>query len=352
MLSAVSVNLALTCVESAFFGIFFVLAVTSLAVLVVRHGNRTSIVNGLPSSSERIWASPLFVGTVLLLMTVTAHWLITVRRLFEAFLYNDDGRNPSAYYLLVEAPTQVAATAFVVASVIVGDCILTYRIWVVWERRWSLIVFPVLCTLGYTAMGNSVIQLYATYVPGESPFVNTAQRRIITTAAFTLATNVYGTVSISYRIWTSNRALKHEHSAPGMGLTEALVIFIESAALYTAWTLFFLLSYSANSLLEAFAFHCIPAATGISFMLIIVRVGLGFNWSPGASGASVSMRKPPPSTRMHGEDPFPVPVRMISLNVTRTVEQETDFSLRRAPEKGAVDVDADGDSLPRKFEEV
>lgn len=35
-------------------------------------------------------------------------------------------------------------------------------------------------------MGISVIQLFAVYRPGESPFVNAAQRRIITTAAFTL----------------------------------------------------------------------------------------------------------------------------------------------------------------------
>lgn len=35
-------------------------------------------------------------------------------------------------------------------------------------------------------MGISVIQLFATYKPNESPFVKAAQRRIITTAAFTL----------------------------------------------------------------------------------------------------------------------------------------------------------------------
>ncbi|KAI0357205.1 hypothetical protein OH77DRAFT_141975 [Trametes cingulata] len=342
MLSAIGVNLALTCVESAFYGIFFVLAVTSLAVLVVRHSNSSSSPNGLPSSSERIWRSPLFVATVLLLMTVSAHWMISVRRLFEAFLYNDDGLQAASYYTTVEAPTQVAATAFVVASVIVGDIILTYRIWVVWDRRLSLIVFPALCTLGYVAMGISVIQLFASYAPKESIFVNAAQRRIITTAALTLTTNIYGTVSIAYRIWSSNRALKHEHALPGMRLTEALVIFIESAALYTAWTFFFLASYSANSILEAFAFHCIPAATGISFMLIIVRVGLGFHWSPAAgdsglvhSVARASGRKPP--VRQDAEGAYPL--RMISLNVTRTVERETDFALRRPREKDDVESD-------------
>ncbi|KAI0764238.1 hypothetical protein BD413DRAFT_673558 [Trametes elegans] len=344
-LSAVGVNLALACVESAFFGIFFVLAATSLAVLVVRHGgSRGSTPNAnakaLQSAAhERIWMSPLFVGTVILLMTVTAHWIITVRRLFEAFLYNYYGE-AQTYFLTVEAPTQVAGAAFVIASVIVGDIILTYRIWVVWDRRWPLIVFPALCTLGYVAMGTSVVQLFAVYSSGESLFVHAAQRRIITTAALTLTTNIYGTASIAYRIWTSNRAMKHENTLPGMGLTEALVIFIESAALYTSWTLFFLVSYSANSILEAFAFHCIPAATGISFMLIIVRVGLGFHWSPAAGDGTGTLpsavpRKPPPPRQEGGT----YPLRMISLNVTRTVERETDFALRREPEKGDVDGD-------------
>ncbi|KAI0362930.1 hypothetical protein BV20DRAFT_959328 [Pilatotrama ljubarskyi] len=337
MLSPIGVNLALTCVESAFYGIFFVLAVTSLAVLVVRYSNSSSSPNGHPASSERIWRSPLFVATILLLMTVSAHWILSVRRLFEAFLYNDNGLQATTYYTTVEAPTQVAATAFVVASVIVGDMVLTYRIWVVWDRRVSLIIFPALCTLGYVAMGISVVQLFAAYAHNESIFVNTAQRRIITTAALTLTTNIYGTVSIAYRIWTSNRALKHQHALPGMRLTEALVIFIESAALYTAWTFFFLASYSANSILEAFAFHCIPAATGISFMLIIVRVGLGFHWSPAASDSALlhSVRKPP--VRQDADGAYPL--RMISLNVTRTVEQETDFALRRPQEKGDVDLD-------------
>ncbi|KAJ2990813.1 hypothetical protein NUW54_g8366 [Trametes sanguinea] len=239
-----------------------------------RHSNRSSNPGGIPSpsASKNIWTSPLFLATAMLLMTVTAHWVLTVRRLFEAFIYDDGGQQPTKYFLTVEANTQVAATAFVVSSVIVGDIILTYRIWVVWDRRWSFIIFPSLCTLGYVAMGFSVVQLFAAYVPGESIFVNAAQRRIITTAALTLSTNIYGTVSIAYRIWKSNRAMKQEVAMPKKGLPEALVIFIESAALYTTWTLFFLVSYSSNSLLEAFAFHCIPAATGISFTLIILSV--------------------------------------------------------------------------------
>ncbi|KAH9938802.1 uncharacterized protein BXZ73DRAFT_99863 [Epithele typhae] len=308
-LSIITVNLALVCVESALYGVFFVLAVTSLAVLVVRHGQDSA---GAALSLRATLRSPLFLATVILLMTVSAHWLLTVRRLFDAYVYTNGGEEPATYYLEIEAATHVASTAFVIASVIVGDIILIYRIWVVWGHRWSMIIFPALCTMGYAASGTSVVQLFATFVPGESIFVSESQRRVITTVALTLSTNIYGSVSIAYRIWTTNRAMKNERMMlPGMSLTEAFVIFVESAALYTFWTLFFLCAYAAQSLLEAFAFHNIPAATGISFMLIIVRVGLGFSFAH------------PPTPHDPGA------TRLVAFTVSRTVavERSTDFAL-------------------------
>ena len=45
-------------------------------------------------------------------------------RLFQALITYDDGHHPGEYYLIVEAIPHVVATAFVVASVIVGDVIL------------------------------------------------------------------------------------------------------------------------------------------------------------------------------------------------------------------------------------
>ena len=70
-LSIVNVSLALVCVESVLYGIFFVLAITSLAVLVVRHGKDAGSVTRSLSVSSTL-KSPLFIATVVLLMTVSA----------------------------------------------------------------------------------------------------------------------------------------------------------------------------------------------------------------------------------------------------------------------------------------
>lgn len=73
-LSVVDVALALTCVESALFGIFFVLAVTSLVVLVFRHGMGFDRMAARPTrvSFAEIVRSPSVIATIMLLATVSA----------------------------------------------------------------------------------------------------------------------------------------------------------------------------------------------------------------------------------------------------------------------------------------
>ena len=120
------------------------------------------------------------------------------------------------------------------------------------------------------------------------------------------------------------------------------------------------MSYIASSPLEAFAFHCIPAATGISFMLIIVRVGLGFSWAePAGSQLGVSVGAlgpivagPPGAVRGHSNDLTalaPYPLRMI-VSVTQTAEREevTDFALPRVGSKA----DSDSDTIRDAGESV
>ena len=124
-----------------------------------------------------------------------------------------------------------------------------------------------------------------------------------------------------------------------------------SLTYYRSWTFFFLVSYIASSPLEAFACHCIPAATGISFMLIIVRVGLSFSWEERVGsqlGISVGDLDPvAPKTAVRGQNDFTAvfPLGMIVwVRQTVTVEREelTDCALTRVWNKGSRDSDTIG----------
>ena len=89
-------------------------------------------------------------------------------------------------------------------------------------------------------------------------------------------------------------------------------------------------------------------------MLIIVRVGLGFSWAePAGSHLGVSVAGLGPVAGMgmgaRGQNDGAYPLAMISLNVTRTVERETDFALPRA---GMTKGDGDSDTMQDVGERV
>lgn len=58
-------------------------------------------------------------------------------------------------------------------------------------------------------------------------------------------------------------------------LTAVSVVIIESAALYTAWSMFYSIAYQLKSELQNVAIETLPAVAGISLTLINVRASLG-----------------------------------------------------------------------------
>ncbi|KIY49889.1 hypothetical protein FISHEDRAFT_14909, partial [Fistulina hepatica ATCC 64428] len=55
-----------------------------------------------------------------------------------------------------------------------------------------------------------------------------------------------------------------------------LAIFIESVVLYTIWSIVFGSIYWVESSMQIVFLNSMPSIAGISFMLINVRVGLGW----------------------------------------------------------------------------
>ena len=64
------VNLAQACVESVLYGIFFLLATTSISLLVTRRCNNHKDTSTL-SAGGTLLKSPLVIGTLLLFITVS-----------------------------------------------------------------------------------------------------------------------------------------------------------------------------------------------------------------------------------------------------------------------------------------
>ncbi|KAJ6537444.1 hypothetical protein DFH09DRAFT_1324298 [Mycena vulgaris] len=99
-----------------------------------------------------LWA--LSVGTVVLLsgcalwIVVMGDWITTLVRFLRGFIYFHDGMDAVVYFRNKADVTETVGNAFLVSSVVVGDSMIIYRLWVVWSFNRKIIILPILSLLG------------------------------------------------------------------------------------------------------------------------------------------------------------------------------------------------------------
>ncbi|KAJ7130426.1 hypothetical protein C8R44DRAFT_775535 [Mycena epipterygia] len=262
------VNLVGTMLMTLFYGMYFILFCMSVYLHFTRttKGRRGRGV-GSPITSM------VFLSGCALFMFITANWILTMVRIFGAFVYFQDGTNAGIY---LDDKSQVSDTVgevFLMLVLVIGDSMIIYRLWVVWSFNLRVIVIPVLSLLGLIV--SLIIDIEAmshlkNLAAGQeqTPLAQTN----ISQAAFTLATNVYCTAFISWELW---RISRYCQPVGGLNLRDFLAILVESAAIYTCWTIYYTIADQLHSTLVFIATGAIPPVVGIANALILVRVGLG-----------------------------------------------------------------------------
>ncbi|KZT66456.1 hypothetical protein DAEQUDRAFT_695621 [Daedalea quercina L-15889] len=266
-ISLVSAYLATAALESLFFGIFLVLAVASIYFHMARRV--------ASDKSRKIQLStlfgPIFAGSLLITITIVGHWILTVIRLFDAFVHYEGGSVPEEFYSAIWFPSEAVKNAFLIATLIVCDVMLIYRLWTVWNHSYLIIVVPTLTVAGLCISGPGTIYEQAHLQPGNTVFVTALSRWITSAYACTF---VYVPASMTCRGLTI--FVGRIFTARVGSLKNILVTMVESAALYTTYTIFFFASYQSKSNLQYICIDTLCPIAGIAFMLINVRVGLGW----------------------------------------------------------------------------
>ncbi|KAF7324333.1 hypothetical protein MSAN_02524200 [Mycena sanguinolenta] len=261
----VPANLASFAIQSCLYGVYLVLAVTSICLIAGRNASRRR-------RGTSIHWSPSLVGAIGLFVTITAqHWILIVDRAFSAFIRFPLG--PLEFYGNLAETTQVVKTGFLVGTLAIGDALIIHRLWIVWGYNKYVIMFPIGTLIGLVVSGAGITYQFTRYKPGQTVFLSEAGRWITAETVFTFCTNVYCTAFISWRLWNQGRAIQ---PYGGPSLRSVLAIMVESAAIYTIGTIFYLACYRSQSNLQLIVIDCWPAITGIACMAIYVRVGLGW----------------------------------------------------------------------------
>ncbi|KAK7056366.1 hypothetical protein VNI00_002920 [Paramarasmius palmivorus] len=255
--------------EAGLYGVLTVLTAATLYILIQKN----------PSPKLNL---PLILTSCLMYTLATAQMVVDCVVIFDAFI---DLPRPERIALMANLSIPIVATkrALFFVMLILGDAIVIYRCWVVWDHNWLLITFPVCCSLVSGVI--AFISIWATQNPEAGSFILKAPWTYGTVIfVMSLCANATSTALIAYRIWSNDR--KFTSGLPSVGETSVISgrgrllpiakILIESGALNTA----FLVTYTAvlqaqkrQGGLAVVADMSTPFI-GIVFSLVIVRIGL------------------------------------------------------------------------------
>ncbi|KAJ7477907.1 hypothetical protein B0H11DRAFT_2028686 [Mycena galericulata] len=249
-------NLVTSILATLFYGMYCIIFATSMSLLFGRPG----------TSAKHILRSVVFVSGCALFIAITGHWIVTIIAIFQGFIYFQDGLAADIYFNDNSRMTETLTDIFLGVSVALGDGMIIYRLWVVWSYNKRVIIVPVLSLLGLIVTTSITVKT-TTHVQSIA-----SDTGLTALTVFTLVTNVHCTAFISWKIWRITRSCMPEG---GTNLQHFLAIVVESAALYTAWIIYYSTCHQLNTNLQFIAVSALPSVVGIANGLIHVRIGLG-----------------------------------------------------------------------------
>ncbi|KAK0238207.1 hypothetical protein EDD85DRAFT_1005808 [Armillaria nabsnona] len=173
-------------------------------------------------------------------------------------------------------------------STILADLCVIWYCWMVWGRRWLVVLLPILSLV--CVIGLRIVVMYYTYRNA-----GTFQTRFtVLYTSFILATTLSCTLLIIYRILTVAGA---RHGAEGRLRVyhHFIEVLVESSALYSIFLVLFLAFTIRNSWGEVYLGIIVTIAKGIAPTLLVGRITVGHRARPddswqGSVIASASIR--------------------------------------------------------------
>ncbi|EED82253.1 predicted protein [Postia placenta Mad-698-R] len=181
--SLVAVNLATICLESFFYGIFFVLALAFIYILAHRNSHSDLL------APPRSWIQALR-------SIITSPMLLAA----AAFLYYEGGTKPTQFYGDLSQKTYIAQLSALAFCIILGDAILVYRLWIVWAYRKTVIMIPICSLIGLVVCNIGVTYQTSRFRPGDNVNQVSAVAWITPLWAFTICTDPHASLDRMARL--------------------------------------------------------------------------------------------------------------------------------------------------------
>ncbi|KAJ7924310.1 hypothetical protein B0H13DRAFT_2654889 [Mycena leptocephala] len=226
--------------------------------------------------SEIRWV--MLVVSILLFVNVTVDMSVATITLLDAFVFYT-GPDGAAHIFSHGSGWQTMTKTFcVLFQSLLGDSVLIYRCYWLWNKSWAVIALPLLIWFTNVALAIRILDVLsqiskgAVLSTGISPWFEAFW-------SLTISINIITTSLIVFRIWMVERQNKKFRtqlalttgSTPSHPLSLAMRNIIESGMIYTFASILQLAFHSVQSnmlyIVSALEMHSV----GITFNLIIIR---------------------------------------------------------------------------------
>ncbi|KAJ7736771.1 hypothetical protein DFH07DRAFT_893147 [Mycena maculata] len=264
--------------RSLYWGQFFATALYGIDVFMFLHSAQLSWSSD-PKSPRKQRAYILFGALLLTLLTIS----VFTSSVFLEFMWIDDRDAPGGPlgFLALNSAVwwQTLGTASTQVTNFLGDGLLMYRCYMMWNSRLAVVAFPFIIYLGTIAM--AMVMLVQSALPGSDFFRGQTVNYGVLWGTLSVALNVTLTALITFRILRARQAIKrHQDSAKSLGIYVGIAaILIESSLPFSVLGIIFVVTYGKN-LPTAPAFLFIwTTFIALSPQFIIFRVATGRAWN-------------------------------------------------------------------------
>ncbi|KZV63329.1 hypothetical protein PENSPDRAFT_213922 [Peniophora sp. CONT] len=210
----------------------------------------------------------LLIVSILQLAISTGHVVVLLVRTIDAFVYKD-GAAREAFLSDERTPLHTAEQALYTFNDIIAGGILTWRCFVVWNYDFKPCIILIASCIGTAVSGIGSIVRLTTLPSNQTTFFESSLKAWLT--AFWVQSVVTQTVAtglIAWKIWTS---ISWRSKAVGTREWHALLVFVESGALYSIGTILVLAFYLRSSNIGTIVAGMLGQLSATAPYLIIVR---------------------------------------------------------------------------------
>ncbi|KAJ7798912.1 hypothetical protein B0H14DRAFT_2530202 [Mycena olivaceomarginata] len=267
-------NLITLVLESFLYGFLVLLFISTVYFLATR---RTLA----GQSAKHHLTSLVFLTIAALFTLITVHWSIVIYQVFFSFIHLGNAASEDTFYTDLAQPSELAKFSLFFVAILLGDSLVTYRLWIICGQNLKVVIFPVVALIGLAVWCIGFVIEVSSWNPSlrGARFEEESRPWEVTGIVLSVLANFYSTGFIISRMLRVTRAASQSKTI----LAWFLSIVIESAALQAVWLAISITTILFDSDAQFFTMDGFPAIIGISNTLIHARVGLG--WSQGSAGS-------------------------------------------------------------------